>query len=242
MLSSAADIFLSHGHLDHALGLPFVLSMRTQQGKSSTRVLCPREIMGPVERLIRVSEELESVDYQYEIAGLAPGDSVAVGKGLEVEAFPIDHRVPSLGYHLWQTTSRLRPEYSQFAENDLIDLKRRGVPIGIEDRQLWLTYCGDTGPGVFDLEARIFESRHLILECTFLSASHHELASEYRHMHLEDIAARRDRFRNHDLILHHWSTRYDCSTIRDEVRRNLCGIHPRVHLLGCGWEKDEETP
>jgi len=238
-LSAASDIFLSHAHLDHALGLPFVLSMRTQQGKPSTRVLCPREIVDPLARLIRVSEELENVSYDYEIAGLVPGDSVTVGKDLEVEAFPIDHRVPSLGFHLWQTISKLRPEYSQLAKDDLLELKRKGNRLDTEEKHLWLTYCGDTGPGVFDFDTRIFDSSHLILECTFVSAAHHDLAREYRHMHLQDIAVRRDRFRNDELILHHWSTRYDCSTIRDEVRRSLRGMYPKIHLLGCGWESGE---
>lgn len=240
-LSAASDIFLSHAHLDHALGLPFVLSMRTQQGKPSTRVLCPREIVEPLARLIQVSEELENVKYDYEISGLGSGDSIAVGKDLEVEAFSIDHRVPSLGFHLWQTTSKLRPEYSRLAKDDLLELKRKGASIGTEEKRLWLTYCGDTGPGVFDLDTRIFDSSYLILECTFVGAAHRDLSREYGHMHLQDIAARKDLFRNDELILHHWSTRYDCSTIRGEVRRNLQGIFPRVHLLGCGWESGEEV-
>ena len=121
---------------------------------------------------------------------LSPGDRVAVGKGLAMEAFATDHVVPSLGYHLWRGRRRLAPAYAGLPPAELIAAARaRGGdrPRSIED--IWLTYCGDTGPRIFEMEPRIFRSRVLMLECTFLGEEHRDKGEQFKHLHLGDIAA-----------------------------------------------------
>lgn len=203
-------------------------------------MFCPVEAVEGMARLITASEAMERIDYDFELVGLSAHEPVSVGKNLEVEAFAVDHRIPGLGFHLWQTRLRLRDRYAGASRHELVDLKRRGVPIEMESRRLWLSYCGDTGPGVLDREERLFDASILMLECTFLDAAHSARAAEYRHMHIDDLARRRERFRNDELILHHWSNRYSCSTIRSLVLRALDGVPPRVHLFGCGANRDGE--
>jgi ribonuclease Z len=70
------------------------------------------------------------------------------------------------------------------------------------------------------------------MECTFLDPRHVERASVYGHIHLEDLAERRDSFHNEELILHHWSTRYQPAQIEQWVEERLAGVEPRVHLFG----------
>ena len=233
-LAGAADIFVSHGHLDHALGVPFVVSLRSQQGKSTTRIFCPAEIFDPLGRLIESSAELEGRSYDYELKGLEPRDTVAVGEDLEIEAFPLDHGVPGIGFHLWQATTTLRPEYQGSSKEQLVLMKQDGIPIEVLGKRLWLSYCGDTGPGVFDLEPRLFDASILLLECTFLDATHSERAAKYGHIHLDDLVSRRGSFCNQELVLHHWSNRYHRAKIKDMVEARLAALTPRVHLFGCG--------
>ena len=54
-LAGARHLFLTHGHLDHALGVPFALSHRTMHGADVTRVHCPAEIANDLERLVRAA-------------------------------------------------------------------------------------------------------------------------------------------------------------------------------------------
>ena len=230
-LAGADEVFLTHGHLDHALGLPFVLSLKQMQGVDSTRVFCPVGIVESVRRLIEAAEHLENASYRYELEGLEPGECVSVGRDLSVEAFATDHVVPSLGYHLVRDRRQLKEPFRGRDASELAELRRQGTEIEDVTRELWVTYCGDTGTEVFDLEPRLYEATVLLLECTFFGESSRSRGREFKHLHLSDLADRAERFRNRDLVLHHASWRYEKTEILAAVERELTRLTPRIHLL-----------
>lgn len=230
-LAGADEIFLTHGHLDHALGLPFVLSLRAMQAESSTRVFCPSETVEGLRRLIEAAESIEQVSYHYELLGLEPGDELKVGRDLSVEAFATDHTVPSLGYHLRRDRRQLKDQYRGLAASELAILRKGGAEIEDRTQELWVTYCGDTGAGVFDLEPRVFETTVLLLECTFFDEASRDRGLQFKHLHLSDLAERAGRFRNQDLVLHHASRRYERKEMQAAVERQLVEVSPRIHLL-----------
>lgn len=232
-LAGAKDLFLSHGHLDHALGLPFVLSLRTLHNSQSTRVFAPAAIVDGLEKMIGAAETLEGEIYEYEMRSLDPGDRIPVAKNLTVEAFATHHIVPSLGFHLLREKKRLRDEYRGLAGQELATLKARGIDIEVREEEIWLSYCGDTGPEIFDLEPRILASSVLLIECTFFDEDSRARARQYGHMHMDDLIARAPEFQNQDLVLHHSSRRYDCAQLERLIAANLAPEGPRVHLFGC---------
>lgn len=232
-LAGARDLFLSHGHLDHALGVPFVLSHRTERNGRGSRVFCPAEIVEPLAALIDAAARLEETTYDYELVGLAPGDRVAVGAKHTVEAFATDHVVPSLGYHLEETHQRLKPELRGLPGEEIGRRRAAGESVETEERRILLTYCGDTAAGVFAAEPRLFDSPVLLMECTFLDAAHRQPADLYKHMHLDDLAAVADRFRNESILLHHLSRRYTVAEMRARVDDVLpAELAGRIHLMG----------
>ncbi len=230
-LAGAADIFLSHGHLDHALGLPYVLSQRSLHRELHTRVFCPSEIVEPLAQMIAAAELLERASYRYEIVGLAAGGRAEVGRDLAMVAFATDHVVPSLGYRLLRRKRRLAAAFQGLAAERLIALRGDGVATTEEVEEVWLTYCGDTGPAIFDDEPEIYRSPILMLECTFLGEEYRDRGSRYKHLHLEDIACRADRFENAALVLHHLSRRHRIDDLRAEVARLMPALAPRTHFL-----------
>ncbi|HET9227970.1 MAG TPA: MBL fold metallo-hydrolase, partial [Thermoanaerobaculia bacterium] len=181
-LAGAADVFISHGHLDHVLGLPYVLSQRSLHRLVHTRIFCPAEIAEPLGLLISAAERLERARYRFDLIPLSPGDRVEVGRDLAVEAFAVDHVVPTLGFHLHRIRRRLAAGYQGLSAAELIELRERGVDTSESVEELWLSYCGDTGPRVFDLEPRLFESRVLMLECTFLGEEHRDKGERFKHL------------------------------------------------------------
>jgi ribonuclease Z len=230
-LAGAQDVFLSHGHLDHAMGLPFVLSQRSLHRLAHTRVFCPAEIVEPLAAFIAAAERLERARYRYELLPLVPGDRVEVGRGLHMEAFATDHVVPTLGYHLWRSRRHLAPAFAACSREELIGLRERGVDTSEVLEDLWLSYGADTGPAIFGREPRIFDSRVLMMESTFVGEEHRDKGERFKHLHLGDIAQHADRFRNEAIVLHHLSRRFRVEDLRAEVDRRLPELAARIHIL-----------
>lgn len=230
-LAGSQDVFVSHGHLDHCLGLPYVLSQRSLHRLVHTRVYCPAETAEPLIQLISAAERLERAQYRYDVIPLSPGDRVDVGRSLAMQAFAVDHVVPTLGFHLIRAKRRLAAPYAGLDAAELVTLRQQGVETSEVVEEVWLSYCADTGPGVFDLEPRLFDSRVLMMECTFLGEKHRDKGERFKHLHLEDIEARAGEFRNQALVLHHLSRRYRVAELRSEVDRRMPELAPRIHLL-----------
>jgi ribonuclease Z len=231
VLAGARDLFLTHGHLDHASGVAYVLSQRSLHRQESTRVICPAPVAEGVEDLLAAASRLEGAPYRYEIVPSKAGDRIVVGKNLEVEAFATDHVVPSLGYHLVRRKRRLAPEYRGLEADELVALKSSGTEIEQEDEEIWLSYCGDTGAGVFASEPRLFGSRILLIECTFMDDGLRESSASYKHLHVEDLAERAEKFRNEALVLHHLSRRHRPEELRAQIDRRMPALAPKIHLF-----------
>ena len=229
-------VLISHGHQDHLLGLTRYVGLRRLQHMPPPTVLLPAEIVDGVTRLFGVWQELEGG------AGRQPpaANLVAVEDGQEVRlkgrlvarAFRVDHTLPSVGYTVIERTQKLRDEYHGLPGHELAALRASGVRITRPiDRHL-VTYIGDTLPSTLDRVPELSKSAVVIIECTFLLADHVPLATPRGHVHIEHLIERLGGFGEAEIILTHFSRRYQRRVIEEHVR----ALWPeeqmrRLHLL-----------
>ena len=98
-LPDVADVFLTHYHVDHWLGLPGML--KTFDLRDRDR---PLVVHGPpgLEQVMKVMRAIYGrLKFPLEVVELQPGQEVR-RDGYAVAAFPVEHRVPAFGYALFE--------------------------------------------------------------------------------------------------------------------------------------------
>ena len=228
-------IFLSHGHLDHSLGLPWLLSQRKLQGLDPPTVFCPAEISRDVAEFVRSASCLEGPaaesEPEFQLVGLEPGDSRSLTQDLRLETFASSHVVPSLGCHLVRSVERLKACYSGRTPDQVAELKSSGETVVDREDEVEMSYCGDTGPDIFGSEPRIFEAKTLLIECTFAGSETEHLGTSFGHLHIRDFVDNAKRFRNKAIVLSHLSRRHRAAEFEREVQRLLPDLFSRIRFV-----------
>src|ERR1700693_3784435 len=77
---SLPHIFVTHAHLDHAVGIPFYAGQRHLQRIEGGRVYVPSESAGVFRSLMTLHEKLDGTEYDIEIVGVGEGETVRIGR------------------------------------------------------------------------------------------------------------------------------------------------------------------
>lgn len=223
------EIFVTHAHLDHALGIPFYAGQRRLQRIPGGRVFVPGETADDFRALMALHEKLEGTAYDIEIVGLDAGAVVPRGRAQEVRVHAATHRVAARAYEFLEVRHRLLPQYA--GRDDIGDLRRQGVKVAEPYRHSLLFYTGDTDRGILETNRELFRAEVLMIECSFVADGDQERAAHYRHIHFDDIVDFADRFQNRIIVLTHFSRRYSRAFIHDEIRRRCpAALRDRLRL------------
>jgi len=231
-LVELSEIFLTHYHADHYLGLPGMLKTFALRGRE-----LPLTVYGPpglpelFDGLRRIFGRLT---YRLELEVMRPGD-VLERAGYAIRAFPVDHGLPGVGYALVEETrpGRFDVEAARslgVPEGPLWGLLQRGETVELAGgtrvapdsvlgepragRKVVVT--GDTRPVRSVLEAAL-EADLLVHEATF-SADEAERADETGHSTATDAAELGRVAGVRMLALTHLSNRYFGPEIAREAR------------------------
>jgi ribonuclease Z len=226
-LTELTEVFLTHFHADHWLGLPGLLKTFDLRGRERPlRVHGPR---GLHELLALALRAAGRVSFELELVELEPG-SVLDRDGYRIAPFPVSHRGPAIGYALFEDE---RPGVFDPVEAVRLGLTpgpefgrvQRGETLkGIEPHQVLgppragrkLVISGDTRP-CESLLVAAHQADLLIHEATF-AEEEADRAAETGHSTAGQAAAIARDAEARLLALVHLSTRYPVSLLRDEAR------------------------
>jgi len=238
-------VLLTHGHLDHILGLGGLASTLGRW-----EMLERLDIFGGRSALARVSKLVFEVVYPdrrpdniIELVPLSPGDVITEDDQFRLSAFPVTHRGPDCFGYLFEEKAR-RPFLAEKAE-------ALGVPFGPERRKLVqgesitlssgrvieasevvgepipgvkYVHIGDTGR-TDNLREVCRDADAITIESTYLN-SEADMARRYGHLTATQAARLALECNAGSLILTHLSRRY----FERDIVREARAIFPKTYV------------
>jgi ribonuclease Z len=231
-LVELGEIFVTHFHADHILGLPGLFKTFSLRGRER-----PLEVHGPrglVDLLGSLKRVVGKLSYDVRVVELEPGD-VLERDGYRLAAFEVAHGVPAVGWSLIEST---RPGRFDVETADALGVPsgpargalQRGESVTLPDgsvvsanqvlgpprpgRKIVIT--GDTAPSESIVEAA-WGAEVLVTEATF-SEEELERAQETMHQTAAQAAGIAQRANIGLLALTHLSNRYFGPEIAREAR------------------------
>ncbi len=224
--------FVSHTHIDHIVALPVYVARRRMMKMEAPTIYLPEAAIDPIQRILRLLTRLDRGRLPCNLLPIKPGDEVELSREHVVTVSETMHRVPSLGFVVWERRRKLRPEFAHLSGEQIRDLRLGGTEVTHELRMPRVAYLGDSTAAGLDRCPAMYEAQVLITELTFVAPGHRkDKIQKFGHMHLDDLIARRERFKNELIIAAHFSTRYSTQQIKHWVSQALPDmLDGRLHL------------
>ena len=198
------EVFLTHYHADHYLGLPGMLKTFALRGRETPITIYGpaglRDLFGSLRRIFG------RLTYPYELVELSPGDGLA-RDGYALETFAVDHGVSAIGYALVEADRPGRfevetadalgvpngPERGALQHGEEVTLAdgrvvRPNEVLGPPRTGRRLVISGDTAPTALLLVAAAGGATLLVHEATFLE-DERERARDTSHSTAVDAAS-----------------------------------------------------
>ncbi len=226
-------IFISHFHLDHYFGLPIYISQRWLAGMPPGNIFVPQNGHKQLRNILNKISSLDrGKEWGYQLTPVEVGDTIHFRQNLVAHILPGNHSVPAVSFLICEIRKKLKPEYRNLSEREIVALKQSGVEITNEVQLPLVAYLGDTRGISVDSHPLLKKCKLLICECTFITPEHRERAKRTKHLHLDMIPILLEEFESEHIVLNHFSRRYTPEFIRHEIYKRLpTSEHLRVKLL-----------
>lgn len=229
------DVFFTHLHADHLLGVVGLLRTMALQGREESL-----QLYGPPRSLRTLRQAVhfgvERVPFPVDVHEVEPGVRLEYD-GYAMQSFAVSHGTSAVGWALIEDERPGRFDVDRARElgvpdGPLFGQLHRGIPIEVDGRVIdpaevvgparpgrRVVYSGDTRPC-----ASVVEAAHLadllVHEATF-GADEHERADATGHSTSREAAEVARTARVEELVMTHISARYsdDVGRLQDEARR-----------------------
>jgi ribonuclease Z len=227
-LADLTDIFITHLHADHWLGLPGMLkSFDLRDRDRPLTVFGPPGLAGLMDVMRR--QVYGRLAYRLAVVELAPGEAIRRG-ALEIHPFAVRHRGTAYGYALVEDARpgrfdvelatrlgvRPGPDFGRLQRGETVDGVHPDQVIGAPRLGRKVVLSGDTSPSE-TVALAAHQADLLVHEATF-GEDEHERARQTAHSTARQAATIARDAEVGLLALTHLSSRYAGSELRDEAR------------------------
>ena len=226
-LTDLTEVFLTHYHADHWLGLPGML--KTFDLRARDRRLAIHGPPGLRDLLALALRATGRVRFELELVELAPGD-VLERDGYSIAPVAVAHRGPALGYVIYEDERpgafdpdaavslglTPGPEFGRLQRGETVNGVTPDQVLGPPRPGRKIVISGDTRP-CETLRIAAHRADLLLHEATF-AEEERERAAQTGHSTAAQAASLAKEAEVTMLALTHFSTRYAVSLLRDEAR------------------------
>lgn len=201
--------FITHGHLDHAAGIPYIISQKAMHNEPTPQFYMPPSLIEPMTKIMNLWQEIEKHEYRYDFHPTQVNVDIELSAQNFIRPFRTIHRIDSFGYGLFHKSKKLKTEYQNATRDEIRFLKAQGKVVDISAEKPLVAFTGDTEIEFLDHTPWVREAQILFVECTYLDDKKTiEQAKKWGHIHLDELIPRLSTLKNERIVLIHASSRY----------------------------------
>jgi len=208
-LINLKHFFISHGHLDHAAGIPYIISQRAMNSLPPGNFYMPGSLVEPMDQIMKLWEKIEKHEYKYNFVTVKGDDEIPLNAQTYIKVFPTTHRIESYGYTIFEIHKKLKKQYLGLPQQEIVELRRKGHEVNEVHHIPVVSFTGDTQIEFLDSRPWVRQSKLLFMEATYLDERITiEQARQWGHTHIDEVVPRLKDIESEKIVFIHASSRY----------------------------------